>query len=75
MRRPAITNMINDLIRNDPGLADLFGAGGRIIKSTGPGLGQPFKGRQFPTYFRLENETQGRVSEAVPRQQDSKGRV
>ena len=62
----AITNMINDLIRNDPGLADLFGAGGRIIKSTGPGLGQPFKGRQFPTYFRLENEPKAGLAKPCP---------
>lgn len=52
----AITNLINELIKSDPGLADLFGLGGRIITSTGPGLGAPFKGRKFPTYFRLAKE-------------------
>jgi hypothetical protein len=51
-----MVNLINDMIRRDPGFADLFGAGARLITSTGPGLPPPFKGRKFPTYFRLEKE-------------------
>ena len=49
----AIVNMVSDLIRADPGLADLFGRGRRVLTAIGPGLVEPFKGRQFPTYFRL----------------------
>ncbi len=48
-----ITDLIGDLIRSDPGLADLFGLGRNLITSTGPGLGTPFIGKKFPTYFRL----------------------
>ena len=51
-----ITNMISKLIRSDPGLANLFGHGGKIITSVGPGVREPFKGRKFPTYFRLAKE-------------------
>lgn len=61
-----ITNMINELIRSDPGLADLFGVGGRIITSTGPGIGPPFKGRKFPTYFRLEKEPKAGLIKPCP---------
>ena len=51
-----ITNLISDQIRSDPGFANLFTHGGKIITSVGPGIGEPFKGRQFPTYFRLAKE-------------------
>ena len=51
-----ITNMISELIRSDPGLAHLFGHGGKIITSVGSGIGQPFEGKRFPTYFRLAKE-------------------
>ena len=62
----AISNIINDLIRRDPGLAELFGTGGRIITSTGPGVGPPFKGRKFPTYFRLEKNPKGQITKQCP---------
>ena len=48
-----IATMIGELIMSDPGLANLFGFGGKIVTSFGPGLGRQFKGRKFPTYFRL----------------------
>ena len=48
-----ITDMIGALIRKDPGLANLFGLGQNIVTAVGPGLGEPFNGRKFPTYFRL----------------------
>ena len=48
-----IARMIGELIRSDPGLANLFGQGGRIVTSLGLGVSEPFKGRKFPTYFRL----------------------
>lgn len=48
-----IADLIGDLIRSDPGLANLFGIGRRILTSAGPGLVTPFKGRKFPTFFRL----------------------
>ena len=51
-----ITEMVNELIRSDPGLAHLFGQGQRIITSVGMGIGAPFVGRKFPTYFRLAKQ-------------------
>lgn len=48
-----ITDLVSRLIRSDPGLANLFGLGHKLITSTGPGLGAPFIGKKFPTYFRL----------------------
>ena len=52
----SITNLISELIRSDPGLAHIFGHGGKIITSVGPGFGQPFEGKRFPTFFRLTKE-------------------
>ena len=37
-------------------MADLFGLGGNLVTSTGPGLGIPFVGRKFPSYFRLAKQ-------------------
>lgn len=51
-----IANLVKTLIHSDPGLANLFGIGGNIITSVGPGIGEPFKGRRFPTYFHLAKE-------------------
>ena len=56
-----IERMISDLIHSDPGLANLFSAGGKIITSVGPGIGEPFKGRRFPTYFRLARKPKGQI--------------
>ena len=56
-----IAEMVNKLIRSDPGLANLFGIGGNIITSVGPGIGEPFKGRRFPTYFHLVKEPKKRI--------------
>lgn len=62
-----IARMINDLIRSDPGLANLFGLGGKIITSVGPGIGMPFKGQKFPTYFRLaKNPKKGVLKKPCP---------
>lgn len=49
-----VANLLSKLIQADPSLARLFGEGSRLITSTGPGPQPPFKGRRFPTYFRLE---------------------
>ncbi len=56
-----IEKMISDLIHSDPGLANLFTLGGKIITSVGPGIGKPFKGRRFPTYFRLAKEPRRQI--------------
>ena len=56
-----ITNLISNLIRRDPGLANLFGLGDKIVTSVGFGIGKPFKGKHFPTYFRLANQSKKNV--------------
>ena len=45
-----------DLLRSDPSLAGLFSSGIQLVTSTGPGETPEFKGRRFPTYFRLSKE-------------------
>jgi hypothetical protein len=44
------------LLRSDPTLAGLFSTGMQLVTSTGPGEPPEFKGRRFPTYFRLVKE-------------------
>ena len=64
---PAIASMVSHLIRSDPGLANLFGDGARIVTSVGPGIGLPFGGRQFPTYFRISKKPkQGTLLKRCP---------
>ena len=56
-----IEEMISSLIQADPGLANLFGFGQTLLTSVGPGFGQPFQGRQFPTFFRLAKQPKSGV--------------
>lgn len=49
-------NVFNDLVKADPALAQLFGLGDRISTGAGPGPSKPYKGRRFPTYFRLPKD-------------------
>ena len=56
-----IERMISNLIHSDPGLANLFTLGGKIITSVGPGIGEPFNGRRFPTYFRLAKKPRNQI--------------
>ena len=44
------------LLRSDPSLAGLFSSGIQLVTSTGPGESPEFKGRRFPTYFRLSKD-------------------
>ena len=41
------------LLRSDPSLAGLLSSGIQLVTSTGPGDPPEFKGRKFPTFFRL----------------------
>ncbi len=54
------------LLRSDPGLAGLFSSGAQLVTSTGPGEPPPFKGRRFPTYFRLSKEPKGGLARDCP---------
>lgn len=44
------------LLRSDPALAGLFSSGVQLVTSTGLGEPPEFKGKKFPTYFRLSKE-------------------
>ena len=58
--------LFNDLLKADPLLARLFGSGDRLIMKTGPGIGRAFKGRKFPTYFRLLKDPAGGLVKHCP---------
>jgi hypothetical protein len=51
-----VQELLNELIKKDPGLAKLFGIGGIVVSPAGPGAFQKFEGRKFPSYFRIEKE-------------------
>jgi hypothetical protein len=50
------TKVFNDLVKADPALAQLFGLGDRISTGAGPGPMKPYKGRRYPTFFRLPKD-------------------
>ncbi len=52
----SVANILNELLKKDPGLATFFGVGGALLTGTGPGELTRFEGREFPTYFRLVKE-------------------
>ena len=47
-----LADLMNKLIRDDPGLSHLFSDGDKIL-NLGPSVSFPYKGRKFPTYFQL----------------------
>ena len=54
------------LLRSDPSLAGLFSSGIQLVTSTGPGEPPKFKGRRFPTYFRLSKEPKEGLTKHCP---------
>jgi len=61
-----VHELLNELIKKDPGLAKLFGFGGTIFSPAGPGAFHKFEGRKFPTYFRIEKEPKGGLTKRCP---------
>jgi hypothetical protein len=61
-----IQGLISRLIRSDPSLARLFGEGNRLHTLAGVGPPVPFKGRKFPTYFKLEKAPKGGMVKHCP---------
>jgi len=60
--------IIQEIVRTDPSLADLFGKGKKIKVPRGPEPErEPYIGRQFPTYFRLAKEPKGGLVKRCPR--------
>jgi hypothetical protein len=54
------------LLKADPTLAGLFSTGDRLVTNVGPGEPPPFKGKKFPTYFRLVKEPKGGFIKPCP---------
>jgi hypothetical protein len=58
--------LFSELLKSDPMLARLFGLGDRLYTKAGPGPEVPFKGKRFPSYFRLAKEPTKRLVKACP---------
>lgn len=57
-----------DLIRSDPALASLFSVGERLVTSLGPaGIRAPYRGRRFPSFFRIAKEPSSGLIKSCPR--------
>ena len=52
-----VIQTLNELLNADPALRALFNLGDRLVSSVGPSETEEFKGRRFPTYFRLRDHT------------------
>ncbi len=61
-------SVVQELVKDDPTLAALFG-GGKAIKLPGGPLPEPvpYEGKRFPTYFRIANEPKGGLVRKTPR--------
>ena len=58
--------VLQNLMRSDPSMAALFSSGSQLVTSTGLGEPPPFKGRRFPTYFRLAKEPKAGLLKNCP---------
>lgn len=54
------------LLRSDPSLAGLFSSGISLVTSTGSGEVEIFRGKKFPTFFRLIKEPKGGLNKPCP---------
>lgn len=59
-------SFFQDLLKSDPTLSALLGNGQRLVTSTGPAKKDDFKGRKFPTFFRLSKEPTGGLVKLCP---------
>lgn len=65
--------VIQNLVRSDPTLAQLFGKG-ELIRVPGKDIAEkaPFVGQKFPTYFRLHNEPKSGLVKHCPKNRPCK---
>lgn len=54
-----VIKTLTDLLNTDPALRALFDLGDRLVVKVGPGEAEEFKGKRFPTYFRLQGNPKG----------------
>jgi len=65
--------VLQSLVRLDPTLANLFGAGQKIKIPTGPlPEPEPYSGRKFPTYFRLAKEPKDGLIRKCPKNRSAR---
>ncbi len=59
------TDYLQELLKSDPTLASMLGLGGNVISTTGPSK-EPavYRGKKFPTYFRISKEPKGGLVKA-----------
>lgn len=68
MSEEETAKIIQDIVRTDPTLAELFGKGHKIRIPRGPDKKkEPYIGRQFPIYFRLVKEPPNGLVKKCPR--------
>ena len=61
------SSYLQELLKSDPTIASVLGLGGNIVSaSTSTNDGVPFRGRQFPTFFRLAKEPKGGLIKPCP---------
>jgi hypothetical protein len=61
-----VLETFQQLLRADPSLRALFNLGDRLVTSVGPTAAEKFKGRRFPTFFRIKNAPKGGVVKRCP---------
>ncbi|MEX2029666.1 MAG: hypothetical protein WD906_01665 [Anaerolineales bacterium] len=59
-------NLFSELLKSDPMLARLFGLGDRLFTKAGPGPEVPFRGKRFPSYFRLAKAPAEGLAKSCP---------
>lgn len=58
---------LQELLKSDPTLASILGIGGNIVSTTGPSNEPvPYRGRKFPTYFRIAKEPKNGLAKSCP---------
>lgn len=61
-----VVKTLNDLLNADPALRALFEVGDRLVSTIGPSDVEKFKGKKFPTYFRLRDQGKDEFVKACP---------
>ncbi|MFC1998835.1 hypothetical protein ACFLVR_04235 [Chloroflexota bacterium] len=65
----ALNKILQDMVKKSPPLARLFGIGKRLsnpFKLTGASSDEVFKGKRYPTYFKLVNKAKGKLTKNCP---------
>lgn len=61
-----VAQTFQDLLRMDPSLRALFNLGDRLVTKVGPTEAEDFKGRRFPTFFRINGDPKAPPNKPCP---------